>query len=160
MARLKKHRRSTLGLTVGVIATLAGVIGLIIIVTLGFKGQLDLSFKGIEKGSDKESYRNVTLTDAQIECEQKARVEIGDQLRLITLDQHSSRFEEKPNRYKLFFSVDVYPEGESTHGNSDPFLLNCFVHGSHGLVTNFELLKVIEHKAKPHRQSGENVFGF
>lgn len=160
MARSKRRRRSTRGLTVGVIAGSSGVIALAIIATLTVTGQIDLSYFGIAGGSGKNGYRNITLTDAQLECEQEAKDEFGKRLHLITLDRHSSRFEKKSNRFKMFFNVDVYPKRGKNTDIAVPHFLNCFVHGSRGSVVHFESVEDKEYSPRPQRQSTGNIFGF
>lgn len=160
MARSKKSRRSTRMLTVGVIIFAAGVIALPIVVTLGVRGVIDLSFIGIGDGSGNQGYRNITLTDAQLECEREARDEFGDRLRLITVDMHSSRYDQKLNRYKMFFNLDVYPKRGKNKNIPVPYFLNCYVHGSRGSVTHFESLEDKESSPQPQRRPEGNIFGF
>ncbi len=160
MVRSKKRRRSTRGLTVGVIAGSGGVIGLAIVATLAINGQIDLSFIGVGSGNADKGYRNITLTDAQLECEQEARDEFGKRLHLITVDSHSSRFERKTNRYKMFFNVDVYPKRGKNKDIAVPHFVNCFVHGSRGSVVHFESVEDKEYSPQPQREAKGNIFGF
>ena len=159
MARTKKTNRSTRRLTAGVIAAAIGVIGLSIVVTLGVRGSIDLSVFGIGEGND-GGYRNITLTDAQLECEKEARKEFGERLRFITVDSHSSRYDQKLNRYKMFFGLDVYPKRGKNRDIAVHYFLNCFVHGSRGSVTHFESLEDKEVASEPQRKPEGNIFGF
>jgi len=135
------------------------VIALSILVTLGVKGYVDLSVVGIGSGNSGASYRNITLTDAQLECEKEARKDFGERLRLITVDSHSSRYDEKLNRYKMFFHLDVYPKRDKD-SITVPYFLNCYVHGSRGSVTHFESLEDKEVTTQPLRKPEGNMFGF
>jgi hypothetical protein len=136
------------------------VIGLAIVVTLGVRGVLDLSVVGIGGGGDNSGYRNITLTDAQLECEKEARKEFGQRLRMITVDSHSSRYDQKINRYKMFFSLDVYPKRGKNKDIAVPYFLNCYVHGSRGSVTHFESMEDKEATPQPQRKPEGNIFGF
>ena len=116
---------------------------------------------GICGGGDSNSgYRNVTLTDAQLECEKEARDEFGERLRLITVDSHSSRYDQKLNRYKMFFNLDVYPKRGKNRDIAVPYFVNCYVHGSRGSVTHFESLEDKEVTSQPLRKPSGNIFGF
>ncbi|WP_460241676.1 hypothetical protein [Aurantivibrio infirmus] len=158
MRKKSKSRRSTPLRAVGFIGGAIGVIGVSIVVTLYVSGEIDFNFSGSDK-DENGGYRNVTHTDAQLSCEAEAKDEFGERLRLLTPDAHSSRFDEKANRYKLFFHADLYPGNE--RGNvSQRHFVNCFVHGSRGTVVNFESMPEKEVGAKPIRESDSNVFGF
>ena len=160
MGPSKKTRRSTRGLTVGVIIATASVIGFTIAITLGLSGELGLRSFALGGGASDDDYRNVTLTDAQLECEKEAREEFGERLWIITLDSHSSRYEGNINRYKMFFNLDVYPERGKNTNIAVPYLLNCTVHGSRGFVTHFESLEYKDFKPQPQRKPEGNIFGF
>lgn len=157
MAPSKTNGRSTRRLTVGVIAGAVSVIGAAIVATLGANGVIDL---GIGDGSSNKGYRNITLTDAQLECEQEARREFGQRLRMITIDNHSSRYDRKINRYKMFFDLDMYPKKGKNKNTAVPYFLNCTIHGSRGSVTHFEVLEDKEMSPQPHRKPEGNIFGF
>lgn len=160
MARPRPTNRSTRRLTVGVIASSLSVIALSIVVTLGVVGKVNLSAMGVGDGGNNAGYRNITLTDAQLECEQEARKEFGERLRLITVDSHSSRYDQKMNRYKMFFALDVYPKRGKDRETAVPYFLNCYVHGSRGSVTHFESLEDKEVATQSQREPTGNIFGF
>lgn len=160
MAQTKTNRRSTRMLTVGLILFTLSVIAISIVVTLGIRGAIDLSVFGIGEGARGSSYQNITLTDAQLECEQEAKDEYGERLRLFTVDNHSSRFDQKANRYKMFFKMDVYTSKKGPRQPREQFYVNCFVHGAKGSVTHFETLEDKEEAVKPQRKPESSVFGF
>lgn len=159
MPQSANKNRSTRRVTAGVILGAICVIALSVVVTLGVQGSIDLSVIGLG-GGESSGYRNVTLTDAQLECEKEARREFGERLRLITVDSHSSRYDEKINRYKMFFSLDVYPKRGDNKEIAVPYFLNCYVHAGRGSVTHFESLEDKELAGQPQRKPTGNIFGF
>lgn len=158
MKQNSKSRRSTPLRAVGFIGGAISVIGLSIVVTLYLSGEFNFSFS--QNGKDESGgYKNITQTDASLRCEAEARDKFGERLKVLSQDSHSSRFDQKANRYKLFFSVVLHPKNERG-GVSERYYINCFVHGSRGTVVNFESLQEKEVGAKPIRESDSNVFGF
>jgi len=158
MKQNSKSRRSTPLRAVGFIGGAICVIGVSIVVTLYLGGKYDFGFS--QNGKDESGgYKNVTHTDALLRCEEEVRDEFGERLKVLSPDVHSSRFDQKANRYKLFFSAILHPK-KGRGGVSERYYINCFVHGSRGTVVNFESLQEKEMDAKPIRESDSNVFGF
>jgi hypothetical protein len=79
---------------------------------------------------------------------------------MITIDSHSSRYDQKINRYKMFFNLDVYPKRGKDKEIAAPYFLNCYVHGSRGSVTHFESMEDKETSPQPQRKPEGNIFGF
>ncbi len=159
MSKKTNPHRSTKRQAVGIVAIAIGVIGVAIVVTLLFRGDLDLSVVGLDGlgiGGSGE-YRNITMTDAQVSCRDLAKSKYGKRLKYISLDGHSSRFEKDDKRFKVYFTMGLYPR--LTNGRADDFYLNCFVDGSRGNVTHFE---AIENRSARSTAEGEKsgLFGF
>ena len=157
MAR-RRRRGRTAAQTAGVIvASGAAIIGLVV-TALFISGTVTLEMLGFG-GDGAGGYRNITLVDAQLVCEAEARKEFAERLKSITVDSHSSRFDEKSNRYKMYFDVDMYPKRGNKNIAVNHFL-NCFVHGSRGSVTHFESVEDREEGPKPIRETEGRIFGF
>lgn len=154
-------RRLTKPKAVGIILGSFSVIGCSILVTLALRGELSLTAFGFA-GAGGTGYRNVTLTDALLKCQEKARDQFGDRLKHITFDSHSSRYDQKSNRYKMFFNLELYPRrmGQNAKANATPHFLNCFVHGSRGSVTHFESVEDVQESTSPRRKPEGGLFGF
>ncbi len=115
--------------------------------------------KSVLSGDGGGGYQNVTLTDAQLACQEKARDRFGKRLRTITYDSHSSRYDKSMNRYKMFFNLDIYPKKRENNQTVN-YYVNCFVHGSRGSVTHFESVENKPVKTSPLREPDGNIFGF
>lgn len=159
MLKLGRSRRSTNRQTVGILVAAVSVIGAAIMVTLAFREDLNLSMIGIGDGGSK-GYRNVTLTDAQLTCQEEARSKYGKRLEYLSVDGHSSRFEEKDNRFKIFFNMNLYPRLKRQGERADEYYVNCYVHGSRGNVTHFEAMEKRKAKVSPLKKKQESLFGF
>lgn len=158
MTESAKPRRSTTAQTVGVLVVALSVIALSVVATLGFSGNLDLSSFGIG-GSGENTYRNITFTDAQLACEEEARKDFGNRLKLITLDTASSRFDASSNRYRMYFKLSMLPRLGANRDIPVNFFLNCFVHGGRGKVTHFESVEDKEDSVRPIRENTRGPWG-
>lgn len=156
MAR-RRRRGRTAAQTAGVITASILAIATLVATALFISGTLTLEMFGL--GGDDGGYRNITLVDAQLVCEAEARKEFAKRLKSITVDSHSSRFDEKSNRYKMYFNIDMYPKRGDSNIAVNHFL-NCFVHGSRGSITHFESVEDREEGPKPIRETEGHIFGF
>ncbi len=108
---------------------------------------------------DTTHYTNVTLTDAQLECLDHAKSELGRRIKTINVDDHSSRYDSRNDRFKVFMEADVYDE-EAGSGLAKHYYINCYSRTDRLSVTTFELLEDRDLPVRPIRQSsGGNAFG-
>ena len=154
-----KRRGTSKAQTIGIVIVSILAITSFMATALFAGGQLTLEMFGFSGGDD-GGYRNITLTDAQLICEKEAHDEFAQRLKMITVDSHSSRYDEKSNRYKMFFDLDMYPKRGKEKSIATNHFLNCFVHGSRGTITHFESVEDTEEESSPIRQKGGNLFGF
>lgn len=105
-----------------------------------------------------EKYQNVTFTDAVVRCEARARDTFQGQLRLLTLDDHSSRFDQGAFAYKVFFNAQMAdPKGE---GAAAEYFINCFVSAEGGRIATFDLYQQKESQTEALRQDDGGLFGW
>jgi len=105
----------------------------------------------------------VSLLDAQLSCESYARKSLGKRVRLLSVDDHSSRLEASAGVYKMFFHGQLF--AKSSLGrvlNEQPAFehyLNCYVHMISAQVQLFEVVGDHEDKPEATRGSQTNAFG-
>lgn len=127
--------------------------------TLFATGAIDLSGFKRSDGEGGVAYRNVTLTDVQLECMDYAADELGARIKTINVDDHSSRYDPRSDRFKIFLEAELYDEGAST-GRTKHFYINCFSRANRLAITTFELLEDRDLPARAIREStGGNAFG-
>lgn len=157
MTKSQPQKKKT-GQTVAVISVSVFAVVSLIIAGIFIGG--GFTWEAIGLGGENAGYRNITLTDAQFACEKEARAEYGDRLVTVTIDALSSRYDEKNNRFRMYFNLDMYPRRGKDKNIPLNYFLNCFVHGSRGHVTHFESVENKEEDPKPIRKTEGNVFGF
>ncbi|WP_188150804.1 hypothetical protein [Teredinibacter waterburyi] len=136
-----------------VVITAVTVIVLSISMTLYVTG----SMPGMSGGSGADGYKNVTFNDAVLTCEAETRSKFGDRIRVLTLDNHSSRYEERELVYKIFQHMDL---NGKVGAPKVEFFVNCFVRASNGRVTKYEAFEEVEVPANTSSSDNTNMFGF
>jgi hypothetical protein len=128
------------------------IIILSVISTLWFRGFFPPS-------GHTQGYRNITLTDAVITCENEIREAHKQRLRHLTLDNLSSRFDEKTNFFRVFFVADLQVAKEAG-APSTPFLVSCFVGATRGDIKGIELFEKKESTTEPIQKRDGGIFGW
>lgn len=162
MTNRSDKRRSTRAQTVGIVTGSIVVLVIAILVTLRLGGSTNLTLLADELlgSSDSDKYQHITQTDAQIACEKETREEFGNQIKFLTPDRHSSRFDQNANRYKMYFWLELTENRRDFNAPSVEYFVNCYVHASRGIVTNFTTLEKVEAKPEVSRRSEGGLFGF
>lgn len=105
----------------------------------------------------------ISLHQAQLSCESHARALLGKRVRLLSIDDHSSRLEVPAGVYKMFFRGQLFAQSNLGHVLSEqPALqhyLNCYVHMRSAQVQLFEVMGESEDKPEATRGSQTNAFG-
>lgn len=109
-------------------------------------------------GDDEKGYQNITLTDAIITCENQIRHNYKNQLRHVTLDNLSSRYDRTANLYRVFFTADL--QTGNTRAPSKPVLVSCLVEGARGKVKELDLFEKTENAAEPIKKRDGGIFGW
>ncbi len=102
-------------------------------------------------------YKNITFTDAVLACRSEAESKLPRGLFTLTLDDHSSRFEQGEGLYKIFFQAQVKraPDDTDTVGVA----VFCFVKADRGFVSYYEQLEQTDESAPVLDKPG-GVFGW
>lgn len=107
--------------------------------------------------------RPISLHEAQLSCEVHARNQLGKRVRILEVDDHSSRLEEAAGVYKVFFHGELFTESRLgrvlTDEPTDRHYLNCYVHMNSAEVELFEVLGDEEGKPNVIGGSKTNAFG-
>lgn len=119
-------------------ALIAGAVGIIAasVVTTIFLASALSGPSADEQGG----YQNTTFTDAVLGCEREMRDNLGEQLQSSILDDHSSRFEAKPNQYKIFLKAQLNTKSRA-NGTLQMYHINCYVNAESGRVVHYEQLE-------------------
>lgn len=147
MAKLRKNQEMF------VIVAAIVIIAASVISTLWVAGLL--FGDGDEEG---KGYRNITFTDAVLSCQKQSRGAFGSKLIQLTLDDHSSRFDQPTNLYKIFYRAQL-SDSENDSGQSDHYV-NCFVNAEKGRVSYFESMEEKSLKTEAIRKDNGGIFGW
>lgn len=142
----QRRRQERLVVFIGV-----AIIATSIITTLWYSGVL-------WHGNDQPGYKNVTFTDALLQCEKEIKTSYGKQLRSLTFDNHSSRFDVSSYQYKVFFKAQM-GSATSAAGASD-FYLNCFVSAERGKIASLDAYEKKESQTEAIRKDEGGIFGW
>jgi|GEM_PF-1110546 len=107
--------------------------------------------------------RYISQHAAQLSCETYARKELGARVRLLDVDDHSSRLEESVGLYKVFFHGQLFAESRLGRVLTDEpavtHYLNCYVHMNSAEVQLFEVMGDDDGQPYVLRASKTNAFG-
>ena len=138
------------------------IVALISAITLSVFATLYLngSIIGIRVGDEDEAgYKHVTLTDAQMECDQYARQELGERLKTLSVDDHSTRYDEMDNRYKIFMQAELYDD-DDRQGLTKTHYVSCFSRGDRATVAKFQVIEDKDYKPSAIRKTKGGIFGW
>lgn len=82
-------------------------------------------------------YHHATMTDAQLNCEQKLRTSFKGRISVMHMDSFSSRLSADGKLYKIFLEADVYPDS-TRQGASRELFITCAVDASSGDIERFQ----------------------
>lgn len=113
---------------------------------------------GVFGGGSRAAYENVTFADAVIRCESQVRNTYKDRLRVLTLDDHSSRFDQTRYLYKVFFRAQM--AGAKGETGAADYFINCFVSSERGGIASFDLYQQEELQTEALRREEGGLFGW
>lgn len=129
------------------------VIAISIASTLVFSGVL-LDHLGSQGGGQ---YQQVTFTDAVVKCQDMVRAEFKNKLRQVVLDDHSSRFDQASNLYRIFFNAQLTkPSADDEPG----YYVSCMVNARSGRVTEMEGAETKDSPTEAVRKDDGGLFGW
>lgn len=103
-----------------------------------------------------EGYRNVTFTDAVLSCQHEAEKTFGRKLSGLALDDHSSRRDDKRNRFLIFFHAGLSQKDDVPAG----FYIQCEVHADNGRIAVFEGLETKTSPVEAIEKNDGGMFGW
>lgn len=62
---------------------------------------------GSSGGSESETYRNTTMTDAYLDCEKHLKQKLDERLKSYQPDNLSTRYDQAKQKFLIFFQADV-----------------------------------------------------
>ena len=118
-----------------------------------------LWFSGVLRGSEgRGGYQHVSFTDAALQCESQVRKMYEGRLLVLSLDDHSSRFDESYDLFRIFLKAQI-KSARSESGVSD-FLINCYVNAEHGKIATLDAYEQKESQTEAIRQDDGGIFGW
>ncbi|BCD96061.1 hypothetical protein [Marinagarivorans cellulosilyticus] len=103
-------------------------------------------------------YRNVTFTDALLECQAFTAERYGPRLKRLTMDSHSSRWEQRLGVYKVFFTATM--QAGPDPADTREYWVACDVSGGAGKVRDFDMLEDKGGKSEVQRRNDGGMFGW
>ncbi|MDZ7922823.1 MAG: hypothetical protein U5M23_01920 [Marinagarivorans sp.] len=111
-----------------------------------------------EQTRKNKKYRNITYTDALLTCQKYSYERYGSALKNLTLDNHSSRWEQKIEQYKLFFNAEI--AGKTITSPTMKISIACDVSGRSGKVRDYDAQEDKSLKTKSERMKDGGLFGW
>lgn len=118
----------------------------------------EIAFKSAD-GLSVDRYRGFSLEEAQKLCDRHARDTFGGRLRVLVLDAHSTRVDERDRRNKVFFIAELYEDGRR-QGVPEEFFVNCHTHIDRADISSFQIAKNEDFTPPAVRKRSGNAFGF
>lgn len=105
-----------------------------------------------------ETYRHISLSDADHACHQHAHAEFGDRIWALTLDRRSSRLDSDDQLFKLFYQVDLFPS-RARQGQAKRHYINCFTAVNQAVVERFQYASEGDGIYRDVDDTGRGLFG-
>jgi hypothetical protein len=134
---------------VWIVAIAVVIIFLSVLVTLWMKGFF-FRAEGIKTG-----HQNITLTDAVLQCQVAIRAQYKEGLKNLTLDDLSSRFDNKANLYRVFFNAEFAKSARAS--TTETLHISCQVDAQSGKATE---IKISQDNGSGTPSSGKGLFGW
>ncbi|ODS23473.1 hypothetical protein AB835_08545 [Candidatus Endobugula sertula] len=99
-----------------------------------------------------------SMAGAEHICDQKVRADYGHSLSVATVDDRSSRYDNKSGQYKMFYELTIY-QGNNKHSGVKTFYVNCYVSAKRGSISHIDYLEQKDFQPKAIRRRHGNAFG-
>lgn len=103
--------------------------------------------------------KRMTLMDAQLLCDAEARKQLGERIRSIAPDSHSSRYDDRSDRFMIFYTADLY-EDDSRRGFPKNYFVNCYTRSDREQISHFEASEDAELRTRVIRDRKGGAFGY
>lgn len=153
--KLKRRKQLVARLqVVGLVFLLFSLMVTSVVTTLMATGVIDIA--------SKESTVVSSIMDAQFICDKELKMEYGDKVQTYTVDDLSSRADDKRGGYKMYYELTMYPgdkeKGIRRNTGVNMYYANCFV-SSTGLVRQLDLFEEKSYVPKAGKRTKGNDFG-
>jgi hypothetical protein len=129
-------------------AILLGLLALLCVTAWFYFNRLALS-------STEAGYRNVTMTDALLRCQNHIQQRHQNRLVQLVYDQRSSHWHHPSTQYRLFFDAALL---QSPNGSTNSLHIQCFIDGKSGAVADYTDISQASPTAAP--AGGGSLFGW
>ena len=137
---------------IGLVSLLLILIGASIGVTLMAIGTLDVEVV-------KKQGKPVTdIFEAEKICHARIRVDHGDALNSVNLDERSGRYDKNNSEYQLFYQLNIYRDKTRRTGIA-VFYTNCYISSADGSIARMEYLEHGETTSDVKKRSDTNFIG-
>ena len=137
---------------IGLVVLLLVLIGASVGVTLMAIGTLDVEVV------KKQGKPVADIFEAEKICHARIRVDHGDALNSIHLDERSGRYDKSNSEYQLFYRLNIYRDKTRRTGTA-VFYTNCYISSADGFIARMEYLEHGEAKSDVGKRSDTNFIG-
>jgi hypothetical protein len=137
---------------IGLVSLLLILIGASIGVTLMAIGTLDVEVV------KKQGKPVADIFDAEKICHARIRVDHGDALNSVNLDERSGRYDKNNSEYQLFYQLNIYRDKTRRTGIA-VFYTNCYISSADGSIARMEYLEHGETTSDVKKRSDTNFIG-
>jgi hypothetical protein len=99
------------------------------------------------------------IGDAEKACDRRVKTDRGSSLSALSVDDHSSFYDESSGEFKLFYEMQLFNDSNKQSGVTT-FYVNCVVSSARGVIAKMKYLEDLEVTQKAIRREHGNAFGF
>lgn len=147
-----KHPTNIWPKIIGLVVLLLVLIGASVGVTLMAIGTLDVEVV------KKQGKPVADIFEAEKICHARIRVDYGDALNSVNLDERSGRYDKINSEYQLFYQLNIYRDKTRRTGTA-VFYTNCYISSTDGSIARMEYLEHEEAKSDVKKRSDTNFIG-
>lgn len=153
-----RKKKSTALQTLVVLVVAIGLIVLSIGSTLYFTG-VPIGEFGSKLGETfGGNYKHSTMTDARMSCEERMRKSFKDRIRVMHVDNLSSRHDEETGQFRIYIEADVYKDSDRIPPAREMFI-SCFTNAESGKIEQFQFAGDSEGEIGSDGEDPTNYFG-
>ncbi|MDO3385475.1 hypothetical protein QWI17_06430 [Gilvimarinus sp. SDUM040013] len=153
-----RKKKSTVVQGLIALVVVVGLIAVSIGSTLYFTG-VPIGEFGLKLGDALEgNYKHSTMTDARMSCEERMRKSFKNRIRVMHVDQLSSRHDDKTGQFKIFIEADLYADSDRIPPAREMFI-SCFTNAESGKIEQFEFAGDSEGQIGPDGEEPTNYLG-
>ena len=142
-----------------ILLLLVFIIALLILIAAGIATTLhftDFSHTGYSK---KKHLATISILEAQLTCEEAIRQQMGQRLKFLVTDDHSSHYNEKLNVYKIFLIAEAF-NSLARQGHAEPYSIYCVTPGNEATIAMLDIGSNKESPEKKRKKGEKGLFGY